>query len=132
MIIHNSSVHARYLVSYRPPYRVINEYGYNVECIQQFSTKMFGSGEIHMAYFYRRLGPFPEIAEGDGVSIITIPAREGVVETDEEVACADAFITAVQLASGDIFQLKEKTKEQVMSFLNSGRPQRTRRARVNR
>ncbi len=38
----NNSVHARYLVSYRPPRRVIEEYGYNVECIDRHDTKMFG------------------------------------------------------------------------------------------
>ena len=38
----NNSVHARYLVSYRPPKRVIEEYGYDVECIDRLCTNMFG------------------------------------------------------------------------------------------
>jgi len=38
-----SSVHAQYLVSYRPPHRVAGEeYGYDVELVHQMSTSMFG------------------------------------------------------------------------------------------
>lgn len=43
----NNSVHARYLVSYRPPRRVIEEYGYSVECIDRHDTKMFGKYFTH-------------------------------------------------------------------------------------
>lgn len=50
----NTSVHARYFISYRPPRRVIDEYGYDVEFITQMNTSMFGSGENHTAYFYKR------------------------------------------------------------------------------
>jgi len=38
----NNSVHARYLVSYRPPHRVIHEYGYQVEFVDKYSTRMHG------------------------------------------------------------------------------------------
>lgn len=38
----NQSVYPRFLISYRPPRRVIDEYGYEVECIHQMNTKMFG------------------------------------------------------------------------------------------
>lgn len=50
----NSSVHARYLISYRPPRRVLEEYGYDVEYMHSMNTSMFGSGEGHTAYFYKR------------------------------------------------------------------------------
>jgi hypothetical protein len=51
----NSSQHAQFLVSYRPPHRVIHEYAYDVELVDQCPTSMHGSGESHMCYFYRRL-----------------------------------------------------------------------------
>jgi hypothetical protein len=38
----NKSVAPRYLISYRPPKRVMEEYGYEVEFIHQMNTKMFG------------------------------------------------------------------------------------------
>jgi hypothetical protein len=38
----NQSVYPRYLISYRPPRRVIDEYGYEVEFIHQMNTKMYG------------------------------------------------------------------------------------------
>lgn len=50
----NRSVHARYLVSYRPPRRVLDEYGYDVEFLHSMITSMFGSGEGHTAYIYKR------------------------------------------------------------------------------
>lgn len=39
----NNSCHGRYLISYRPPHRVIDEYGYKVELIDQVSTSMHGA-----------------------------------------------------------------------------------------
>jgi len=37
------STHAKYLVSYRPPRRVINEYGYEVEEMFKMPTSMTGT-----------------------------------------------------------------------------------------
>jgi len=48
-------VHAEYLISYRPPRRVQNEYGYQVEFLTSCGTSMFGSGEGHTAYFYKKI-----------------------------------------------------------------------------
>ena len=45
----NSSCHARYLVSYRPPHRVLREYGYEVELVAQAPTSMHGSQEVRSA-----------------------------------------------------------------------------------
>jgi DNA-binding transcriptional MerR regulator len=44
----NHSVSPKYLISYRPPHRVIDEYGYQVEAIHQMNTKMCGKSN----YFY--------------------------------------------------------------------------------
>ena len=38
----NNSVHAECLVSYRPPEKVIGEYGYDVEFVESLSTSMHG------------------------------------------------------------------------------------------
>jgi hypothetical protein len=46
----NASTHAQYLVSYRPPRRVMHEYGYDVEPIGKLSTSM--TGELHFEGFY--------------------------------------------------------------------------------
>ena len=80
----NNSVHARYLVSYRPPRRVINEYGYKVKLVEQTNTSMHGSGESHMAYFYKRTNT---PAQPTATSVkITIPKRHNITgENDEEV-----------------------------------------------
>jgi hypothetical protein len=53
----NTSMYAKYFISYRPPHRVIHEYGYDVEFMSQFLTSMHGSGEGHTVYFYKRLNP---------------------------------------------------------------------------
>mmetsp|Transcript_32796 Transcript_32796/g.55299 ORF Transcript_32796/g.55299 Transcript_32796/m.55299 type:complete len:431 (-) Transcript_32796:162-1454(-) len=50
----NESVHAECLVSYRPPRRVIHEYGYAVDFVTQVLCSMHGSGEGHTAYIYMR------------------------------------------------------------------------------
>ena len=36
------SKYAQYLISYRPPHRVMGEYGYAVEPVDQILTSMFG------------------------------------------------------------------------------------------
>jgi hypothetical protein len=36
-------MYAKYFISYRPPHRVIDEYGYNVEYMHHFLTSMHGT-----------------------------------------------------------------------------------------
>ena len=38
----NGSAYADYLISYRAPYLVINQYGFDVEFMEQLSTSMHG------------------------------------------------------------------------------------------
>ena len=42
----NESVHSKYLVSYRPPRRVIDEYGYEVTFLESTPTAMHGKTYI--------------------------------------------------------------------------------------
>lgn len=42
------------MISYRPPRRVQEEYGFDVDYLTSSSTSMFGSGEGHTAYFYQK------------------------------------------------------------------------------
>jgi hypothetical protein len=49
----NRSKSVRALVSFKRPKKVISEYGFAVELIDQVSTKMDGSSEGHTAYIYR-------------------------------------------------------------------------------
>lgn len=44
----NSSVHARYLVSYRAPRLIIDAYHYHVESVCHINTTMFGKLSIHV------------------------------------------------------------------------------------
>jgi len=80
----NNSVHARYLVSYRPPHRVIHEYGYEVELVEQSNTSMHGSGESHMAYFYKRTNT-PAQPTASSFKIKIPKRRNFRGEKDEEV-----------------------------------------------
>lgn len=48
----NSSVHAKYLISYRPPHRVIDEYLYAVEFIDRIPTAMHGKIENIMSCYF--------------------------------------------------------------------------------
>eukprot|EP01039_Chlorochromonas_danica_P006633 gene6633-7326_t len=127
------SVHARYLISYRCPRRVIDEYGYKVRPICQINTSMFGSGENHMAYFYER------IMDEEGTSTrnklpprkadrVTLPGR-CALEEDVQVYCDPAFTKAVQLAAGPLDELADHVQEVTNAFMNAARPKRERKAR---
>eukprot|EP00607_Mallomonas_marina_P010014 CAMPEP_0182422864 /NCGR_PEP_ID=MMETSP1167-20130531/8682_1 /TAXON_ID=2988 /ORGANISM="Mallomonas Sp, Strain CCMP3275" /LENGTH=472 /DNA_ID=CAMNT_0024601297 /DNA_START=33 /DNA_END=1451 /DNA_ORIENTATION=+ len=141
----NNSIHARYLISYRPPHRVAGEeYGYNVELVGQMPTHMHGSGEVHTAYFYKRILP-PSLslslslpsAPPTGTSFLTLPGRKENNEQDERVVCDDMFLSTVTLAAGREREnerergreLAEHCSRLVQSFLNEGRPKRERKSR---
>jgi hypothetical protein len=120
----NNSVHAQYLVSYRPPHRVINEYKYDVELVDRVATSMHGSGEGHTAYFYKRTNIARE-ANDDDLKVM-IPGRESYGEEDVHVVCDPLFSDAVRLAVGDKTELHRIVQGQSTEAMGSGRPQRTR------
>eukprot|EP01041_Mallomonas_annulata_P012339 gene12339-25963_t len=133
----NNSVHCRYLISYRPAHRVAGEeYGYNVELIGQMPTHMHGSGEVHTAYFYKRLPTPPPpslLADNlpDDAVIITLPARSRIAgDTELSVACASVFKNAIELAVGPIAALAAHANALSQAHLAEGRPTRTRKPRV--
>ena len=128
----NNSQYAQYLVSYRPPRRVIEEYGYAVEFITQMTTSMHGSGEGHMAYFYKRINEVPKIsAEARShLKKVAFPKRPGFDEKSVDVLCDKSFEECVKLAVGDIAPLLEHAKEIVDThLLSSARPVRDRKPR---
>lgn len=57
---------APYLISYQPPRKIIDEYTFNVEFMEQFSTHLHGSGESHMMYLYKRIVTSKNAPELDG------------------------------------------------------------------
>jgi len=127
----NESVHAMYLVSYRPPRRILEEYGYKVEYITKMATSMTGSGESHTAYFYKRSnrpgvhelkGPAPA-----GCVKVTIPPRSGFAEKAVTVACAACYEKAVRAAVGDSGALLREAAVTVQSHFDEGRPSRDRK-----
>lgn len=132
----NSSVHAEYLVSYRPPRRVINEYLYSVEFLESCPTSMHGSGEGHTAYFYKRIPsptpsrPLPHQKQ------LTIPARptSGLFNKNEQeqvVTCDSIFYEASKLAlNNSTALLCAHTDKVVAEHMAAERPSRTRVPRV--
>lgn len=145
------SKYARYLVSYRPPHRVMGEYGYSVEPVTQILTSMFGtpvwsshtpsywwghlyifapvgSGEGHTAYFYKRVN-IPTRFNSASMPKVKLPARKGFAESDEEVFCDPSFLPAVTDAVSKVASFLVKTNDLLASHLTSARPTRTRRPR---
>lgn len=134
----NSSVYATTLISYRPPRRVIHEYGYNVEFIAKLPTNMCGSGEVHTAYIYKRIGTIPKTPIVPNQTILKVPGRpnfqnindnnelEDKDEEDKELVCDKAFYEssriAVSLNPNDVFY---HSSQVMTSFLNSGRKTRS-------
>lgn len=119
----NNSVHAKYLVSYRPPHRVIKEYEYQVECIDQLPTSMHGSGEIHTAYFYRRTN-IPRSIDFEVDNPMILPnALSG--KSDETIVCDKIFQRAVELVIGDLSEYHKHVSALTSEHLNSSRPRRS-------
>lgn len=124
----NESVHARYLVSYRPPNRVINEYGYKVELVDQVPTSMHGSHEIHTAYFYRRTNKPSSRKSSD--LILRIPGRRQLKEADVDVVCDPAFYDHSRLAVGCLSELQSFVTSAALANMESERPRRERKQTV--
>ena len=128
----SSSTHARYLVSYRPPRRVLHEYGYDVEPIGKLSTSMTGSGENHTAYFYKRLSrPAPCVAR-PGTTLIELPARtnrRGQEAPPKTMVCSDKFRQCVELACGDAADCQRYVNGVANDMINAARPKRDRKPR---
>lgn len=122
------STYAEWFISYRPPRRVIEEYGYEVEFISQMMTSMHGSGEGHTVYFYKRALPLVRAPARE--RLVTMPKRAGFDEEDEEISCDAAFADAVKLATGSVADLRQHADACVAEHLASERPRRERRPRV--
>jgi hypothetical protein len=128
----NTSQYAECLVSYRPPRRVIEEYGYAVEFVTQLATSMHGSGEGHTAYFYRRTNNAPKLKESDSgasgkYTKVKLPARPGFDEKDTSVLCDKLFADCVRTAAGSVEALMAEADKVVDETLNANRPKRDRR-----
>jgi hypothetical protein len=124
----NTSFYAKYFISYRPPHRVINEYGYKVEFMNQFLTSMHGSGEGHTVYFYKRTVAFPKVPAN--ALKVTFPKRAGFNEVEEEFVCDQVFLECVKVAVGPVKGLQDHAKGVVNEYVSSARPKRERKTRV--
>ena len=51
----NKSSTAKYLISYKRPSKIINEYKFQVELIAKLATSMYVSAERHTCYFFCRV-----------------------------------------------------------------------------
>lgn len=126
----NNSVHAECLVSYRPPRRVIKEYGYAVTFVDQVLCSMHGSGEGHTAYIYMRANKAPKVPTLPNQRVLSIPGRTSLNEPDNEVYCDETFYEASRLAVGPVAELKEYVSGVVNKHLDGARSQRVRKPRV--
>lgn len=131
----NQSTHARYLVSYRPPRRVIHEYGYAVTEIGKINTSMTGSGENHTAYFYKRNNTPAPCRARPNTTLYRIPPRPSSTSSDGEevgelVVCSNKFLNCIQLAVGPLESCQAYVNDVTSSILQSGRPKRERKPRV--
>ena len=132
-------MHAECLVSYRPPRRVIHEYGYAVTFVDQVLCSMHGewmmrfcfycislfiatntrvaqnstntgSGEGHTAYIYMRANKAPKVPTLPGQTVLSIPGRLSLNEADAEVYCDETFFHASKLAVGPVADLQDYVK----------------------
>lgn len=136
----NTSQHCRYFISYRPPHRVIDEYGYAVTFIDQILTSMTGSGEGHTAYFYKRNNTPPALSPKERkngtatTKLLALPARPDHPEDPAggwNVHCDLAFYECCRLAAGlDSSELIEHVNRGVEEHLGAERPKRERKQRV--
>lgn len=140
----NGSVHSKFLVSYRPPHRVIDEYLYEVELVDRVPTSMhgntsemiyyafsyvfshrLGSGEVHTAYIYKRTTKPPSITSNDNV--IRIPGREEFEEEEEDVACDPLFYPAIKTLLEGVHGLHSYVQSVSKDHMAAGRPARERK-----
>lgn len=120
----NSSMYAKYLVSYRPPHRVVNEFGFKVRLVYKILTTMHGSRETHTAYFYcRDLASYP-LSQNISNTVIRVPGRIDFKESDHEVYCDPMFVEASILAVGKMDSINAHATDTQKTFLTSKRPRR--------
>ena len=111
----------------------MEEYGYEVELVDQLATSMHGSGESHMCYIYRRTNvPMTEAQASACAHLqrITLPSRPGMPEQDALVYCDKAFAATVRLAAGPIDALRQHAAAVVQDQMDAARPKRERRPRA--
>lgn len=116
-------MYAKYFVSYRPPHKVIDEYGYKVNYMHQLMTTMSGSGEGHTVYFYERACPLGKSTTG--CRTLTLPAKGNLPTA--EVECDEVFYDAIRLAVGAVQTLKDHATDAFQKHVTSERPKRERK-----
>ena len=138
------SCYAEYFISYRPPHRVIDEYGYDVIFMDKINTSMHGdtsflvhkitspimipgSGENHTAYFYKRSSDRSQ--EEPSMTKISLPGRKHLQEEDLEVVCDPLFLEPIRQAIGPLSKFMSDVDMLMTKIFNAERPKRVRKAR---
>lgn len=139
------SLYAKCLVSYRPPRRVIEEYGYAVDFVDQVLCSMHGSGEGHTAYFYMRNNTPPRTPKLPQQQLLTLPLKakqqqEGQLQQEEckqqqqqeqeQVYADKVFFTASKLAVGPTADLVAYVDGEMAKYVEGARPKRERKQRI--
>ena len=106
----NSSSTAKYLISYKRPRKVINEYKFKVELVGKLPTSMHASAEGHTCYFFCHI-PSSNAAGGE---------QPHISSGANEVLCDPLFQPAWDVCrSGDLDRIHDHVDLQIDIFLQT-------------
>lgn len=114
-----------WLICYHGPKLMVERYGFDVELIVQMQTTMFGSGEGHEGYLYKRV-------EGKKKSSKkTKKCPTGGAGLPRGVPCDPLFANAWRTTKGDFDTYSKQVEADLNRSLCSGRPRRNRKPVIN-
>ena len=98
-----------WLICYHAPKLMVERYGFNVELLVQTQTSMYGSGENHMGYLYKRIKGI----NNNPTKINKCPSGGDGLPID--IPCDPLFAIAWRTTKGEF----HKYADQVQAKLNS-------------
>ena len=98
-----------WLICYHAPKLMVERYGFNVELLVQTQTSMYGSGENHMGYLYKRIKGI----DNNPTKINKCPSGGDGLPID--IPCDPLFAIAWRTTKGEF----HKYADQVQAKLNS-------------
>jgi len=110
-----------WLICYHGPKLMVERYGFNVELLVQMQTTMFGSGESHMGYLYKRV-------QGERKnSRKSKKCPSGGIGLPIDIPCDPLFANAWRTTKGDFHTYADQVQADLHTSLSSGRPRRIRK-----
>lgn len=99
---------SRYLICYHPPKDIVSDYGFHVVLLNQTSTSMHGSKEIHTGYIYKR-------------------NETGGTSSSAAAGACDPFFANVVDKVSSLVSLRAEVDSELQSRMSHGPSTRTRR-----